>query len=91
MPAAKPLEPANITSAEPDTKRVDVLRDFQMPEQGATTQVWAAVSPDLAGIGSVYLADRRIREDVAPYAIDQAHAVGLWELSERLCGAEVRS
>ena len=61
-------------------------RDFQMPEQGAATQVWAAVSPDLADIGSVYLADCRIREDVAPYAVDEAHAAELWELSERLCG-----
>ena len=76
----------NITPAEPDAQRVDVLRDFQMPEQGAATQVWAAVSPDLAGIGGVYLADCRIREDVAPYAADHAHAADLWELSEKLCG-----
>jgi NAD(P)-dependent dehydrogenase (short-subunit alcohol dehydrogenase family) len=76
----------NITPAEPDAHRVDVLRDFQMPEQGAATQVWAAVSPDLAGVGGVYLADCRIRDDVAPYATDRVHAADLWELSERLCG-----
>ena len=76
----------NIAPAEPGAQRVDVLRDFQMPEQGAATQVWAAVSPELAGIGGVYLADCRIREDVAPYAADDAHAADLWELSEKLCG-----
>jgi NAD(P)-dependent dehydrogenase (short-subunit alcohol dehydrogenase family) len=81
---------SSFTPAEPDTKRVDVRRDFQMPEQGAATQVWAAVSPELTGIGSVYLADCGIREVVAPYAMDEAHAAQLWELSEKLCGSEVQ-
>jgi NAD(P)-dependent dehydrogenase (short-subunit alcohol dehydrogenase family) len=71
---------------DPGREKVDVLRNFQMPEHGAATQVWAAVSPELAGIGSVYLADCRVREDVTPYATNEAHAVELWELSERLCG-----
>jgi hypothetical protein len=65
-------------------KPVDVRRDFQMPEHGAATQVWAAVSEELTDVGSVYLADCRIRDDVAPYALDAAHALQLWELSERL-------
>ena len=66
-------------------EKIDVRRDFLMPEQGAATQVWAAVSKDLADVGSVYLADCRIREDVAPYAVDEAHAAALWDLSARLC------
>jgi NAD(P)-dependent dehydrogenase (short-subunit alcohol dehydrogenase family) len=74
-----------VTPAVPDTKRVDVLRDFTTPEHGAATQVWAAVSPELADTGSVYLADCGIRDDVAPYAIDEARAAELWSLSERLC------
>ena len=68
--------------------KVDVRRDFTMPEHGAATQVWAAVSDDLAGTGSVYLADCRIQddqEDLAPYAMDEAHAQQLWDVSERLC------
>jgi NAD(P)-dependent dehydrogenase (short-subunit alcohol dehydrogenase family) len=75
----------SLTPAVPDTKRVDVLRDFTTPEHGAATQVWAAVSPELADTGSVYLADCAIRDDVAPYAIDEARAAELWSLSERLC------
>ena len=71
--------------ADPGQEKIDVRRNFQTPEHGAATQVWAAVSPDLAGVGSVYLADRRIREDVAGYAMDEARAAQLWELSEKLC------
>ena len=75
----------SFTPAVRDTKRVDVLRDFTTPEHGAATQVWAAVSPELADTGSVYLADCGIRDDVAPYAVDEARAAELWRLSERLC------
>jgi NAD(P)-dependent dehydrogenase (short-subunit alcohol dehydrogenase family) len=77
--------------ADPQQERVDVRRDFTMPEQGAATQVWAAVSAELADVGSVYLADCEIRDDVVPYALDGEHAMMLWELSETLCGNEVRS
>ena len=69
---------------------VDIRRDFLTPEQGAATQVWAAVSPDLAGVGALYLADCRVRDDVAPYAIDEQRAARLWALSESL-GNEGRS
>ncbi|MDT5100559.1 MAG: hypothetical protein QOC76_4296 [Mycobacterium sp.] len=65
---------------------IDVRHDFTTPDHGAATQVWAAVSPELAEVGSVYLADCRIREDVAAHAVDQTHALRLWELSEELCG-----
>jgi NAD(P)-dependent dehydrogenase (short-subunit alcohol dehydrogenase family) len=69
-------------------KKVDVRRDFTMPEHGAATQVWAAVSDELADVGSVYLADCRIqdgKEGPARYAIDPAHALQLWDASESLC------
>ena len=71
--------------SDPSQEKIDVRRDFLMPEHGAATQVWTAVSKDLADVGSVYLADCRIREDIAPYAVDEARAVALWELSEKLC------
>jgi NAD(P)-dependent dehydrogenase (short-subunit alcohol dehydrogenase family) len=77
--------------ADPAQERIDVRHDFTMPEQGAATQVWAAVSPQLADIGSVYLADCEVRDDAAPYALDSDHAVALWELSDELCTAEARS
>ncbi|MDT7740283.1 MAG: hypothetical protein QOK09_3652 [Mycobacterium sp.] len=59
--------------------------DFTTPEYGAGTQVWAAVSPELAGRGGLYLEDCRVSETVAPYARDAEHAAALWELSEKLC------
>ena len=59
--------------------------DFTTPEYGAATQVWAAVSPELAGRGALYLEDCRVSETVSPYARDAEHAAALWELSEKLC------
>lgn len=58
--------------------------DFVMPEQGAATQVWAAIAPELADRGGLYLEDCRISE-AAPHARDPRRAAELWELSERLC------
>ena len=77
--------------SDPLQEKIDIRRDFTMPEQGAATQVWVAVGPTLAHTGSVYLSDCEIRDDVAPYAMDQDHALALWELSERLCASGVRS
>jgi len=61
--------------------------DFSMPPVGAATQVWAATSAALTDVGSVYLEDCRISDNVAPYAIDQGRAAQLWALSESMCGA----
>jgi NAD(P)-dependent dehydrogenase (short-subunit alcohol dehydrogenase family) len=71
--------------SDPGQEKVDVRRDFTMPEHGAATQVWAAVSSDLADVGSVYLADCRIHDDPAPYAVDPERALRLWDVSEGLC------
>ena len=65
-------------------KLADGHLDVTTPEYGAATQVWAAISTDLADQGGVYLEDRRISE-CAPYAMDQQHAAALWSLSEKLC------
>jgi len=67
---------------ETDVSKMEVLT----PEQGAATQVWAAVAADLNGVGGVYLADCRIRDTVVAYAVDADRAHRLWELSETLCG-----
>ena len=63
----------------------DGYLDFTTPEYGAATQVWAAVSPELADQGGLYLEDCGISEAVAPYARDAEHAAELWTLSEKLC------
>ncbi len=72
------------------------------PRQGASTVVFAAASPLLAGIGGVYLKDndvaplddepRQLTADcipaeVASHAIDPEAAGRLWALSERLLAA----
>ncbi|MEE6135504.1 SDR family NAD(P)-dependent oxidoreductase [Mycobacterium sp. 050128] len=59
--------------------------DFSTPEQGAATQVWAAVSPDLADRGALYLEGCGISENVAPYASDGQRAAEFWLLSEQIC------
>jgi len=59
--------------------------DVTTPEYGAATQVWAAVSPELADQGGLYVEDCRISE-AASYASDKRRATALWDLSEKLCG-----
>ncbi|MFD7445541.1 SDR family NAD(P)-dependent oxidoreductase [Streptomyces sp. NPDC059909] len=76
-------------------------RSFKTPEQGAATQVWAATSPQLAGMGGVYCEDCDIAEPsseddregelthgVRAYAIDPAQAARLWTLSAELTGVD---
>jgi NAD(P)-dependent dehydrogenase (short-subunit alcohol dehydrogenase family) len=72
---------------------------FKSIEQGAATTVWAATSPQLAGLGGLYCEDcdvaRAVPEDdkgaagVRPWAVDPAAAERLWALSERLTGARL--
>ncbi|MDQ1023985.1 NAD(P)-dependent dehydrogenase (short-subunit alcohol dehydrogenase family) [Streptomyces umbrinus] len=68
---------------------------FKTPEQGAATQVWAATSPQLSGMGGVYCEDCDIsdpapadgeRIGVRDYAVDPASAARLWTLSAELTG-----
>ncbi|MEV4363062.1 SDR family NAD(P)-dependent oxidoreductase [Nonomuraea sp. NPDC049625] len=67
---------------------------FKTPEQGAATQVWAATSPQLAGMGGVYCEDCDLAEPtteavgpgVRDYAIDPEQAARLWALSAELTG-----
>lgn len=68
---------------------------FKSPEQGAATQVWAATSAQLAGMGGVYLEDCDIAEPavdgdqsggVRAWATDPEQAARLWTLSAELTG-----
>jgi NAD(P)-dependent dehydrogenase (short-subunit alcohol dehydrogenase family) len=54
--------------------------------EGAATTVWAATAPELAPRGGLYLADCRVSDEHAPWAMDPASAQRLWDLSERLVG-----
>jgi len=71
---------------------------FKTPEAGAATQVWAATSPQLAGMGGVYCEDCDIAEPaveggervgVRDYAADPEQAARLWTLSVELTGVNV--
>ncbi|MFF0868209.1 SDR family NAD(P)-dependent oxidoreductase [Nonomuraea sp. NPDC003560] len=68
---------------------------FKSPEQGAATQVWAATSPQLDGMGGVYCEDCDIAEPadgsgggVHPHATDPEQAARLWRLSAELTGVD---
>ncbi|MEZ5984965.1 MAG: SDR family NAD(P)-dependent oxidoreductase [Hyphomonas sp.] len=67
---------------------------FKTPEQGASTTVWAATSPQLNGRGGVYCEDCDIArlatedsqrwEHVRPWACDDERAERLWAMSEKM-------
>ncbi|MCG7209160.1 SDR family NAD(P)-dependent oxidoreductase [Streptomyces arenae] len=67
---------------------------FKSPAQGAATQTWAATSPQLDGMGGVYLEDCDIADPavageptgVRDWAVDPDQAARLWDLSARLTG-----
>jgi NAD(P)-dependent dehydrogenase (short-subunit alcohol dehydrogenase family) len=70
---------------------------FKTVPQGASTQVWAATSPQLGGLGGLYCEDC----DIAPlaadgssngvrrHAVDPEQAARLWALSAELAGVDV--
>ncbi len=69
---------------------------FKTPGQGAATQVWAATSPKLEGLGGLYCEDCEIARPasintesfrgVREYAANLIEAQRLWELSADLTG-----
>lgn len=67
---------------------------IKTPEAGAATQTWAATSPQLDGLGGLYLEDCDVAEPAAeagtsgvrPYAVDPEQAARLWTLSAELTG-----
>jgi NAD(P)-dependent dehydrogenase (short-subunit alcohol dehydrogenase family) len=70
---------------------------FKSPQAGAATQVWAATSTQLDGLGGVYLEDCEVAvpwtEDleftgVKDWATDPEQAARLWALSAELTGVD---
>jgi NAD(P)-dependent dehydrogenase (short-subunit alcohol dehydrogenase family) len=66
---------------------------FKSTAQGAATSIWAAVAPELAGKGGLYLEDCAVAKPwtseqpmsgYMPYALDPANAGRLWTLSEEM-------
>jgi NAD(P)-dependent dehydrogenase (short-subunit alcohol dehydrogenase family) len=75
----------------------EAASSFKTPEQGAATEVWAATSPQLEGMGGVYCEDCDVAEvapesgervGVKPWAIDPEQAARLWALSAELTGVD---
>jgi hypothetical protein len=63
---------------------------FKTPQQGAATQVWAATSPQLSGLGGVHCEDCDIAQP-GPRATDESgqdQAARLWALSAQLTGKD---
>lgn len=74
---------------------------FKTAQQGAATQVWAATSPQLNGMGGLYCEDCEIAAideseppslvGVRPYATDPEQAERLWALSAQFTGIDAFS
>jgi NAD(P)-dependent dehydrogenase (short-subunit alcohol dehydrogenase family) len=75
--------------------------DFKTPEAGASGPVWAATSPQLEGMGGVYVEDtdiasrtedlpedQREARGVEAWATDADAAARLWEVSAALTGVD---
>lgn len=74
--------------------------EMKSAEQGAATQVWAATSPLLDGLGGVYLEDCEVAEPapangdrvgVKEWATDPDEAARLWSVSAELTGVDAFS
>ena len=72
-----------------------VADGFKTTAQGASTSIWAAVGPELTGMGGLYLenceqavpATKAVRfVGVEPWALDPAAADRLWDLSVKTTG-----
>ena len=70
---------------------------MKTPQQGAATSVWAAIGPELEGVGGLYLEDcqealawtkEQPWSGVMAHAIDPEAAERLWRVSEDLVGFE---
>jgi NAD(P)-dependent dehydrogenase (short-subunit alcohol dehydrogenase family) len=88
-------EMAALGWKNPDGTIPDAVKAaFKTPEQGASTTVWAATSPKLAGKGGVYCENCDIARMAGPdsqrfehareWIADDARARRLWEMSEKM-------
>lgn len=86
-----------------DEEGNSLIPSFKTPDQGAATQVWAATSPRLDGMGGVYCENCDITHlvpsdqppegdssasGVREYAVDPREAARLWALSAELTGVD---
>ncbi len=77
-----------------------VATGFKTPAQGASTSVWAAVGPELEGVGGLYLENLAEAPPFSPenrrvgvshdHALDPEQAERLWTVSEETTGLSTR-
>ncbi|HEY4178273.1 MAG TPA: SDR family NAD(P)-dependent oxidoreductase [Kofleriaceae bacterium] len=88
------MDPAEYTAAIERAKKIGMMKTT---EQGASTSVWCATSPQLDGMGGLYCEDTDVSSiispdemasgsGVKPWALDPALAKRLWTESERWTG-----
>ena len=99
-PLQRHLPRAEMVAAGWMTEDGTVNERFKTPEQGAATSVWAATSPQLAGLGGVYCEDCDVAaptdvgspsaryRGVDAHAVDPASAARLWQMSAELTGVD---
>jgi len=67
--------------------------EFKTPDQGAATSIWAAVAPELAGIGGLYFEDCQVAPEWSPekplkgvmsHSMDPQKADRLWAAAEQM-------
>ncbi|WP_313885731.1 oxidoreductase [Fodinicola feengrottensis] len=96
-PLQRHMDPAEMVAIGwVDENGNPTIPNVKTPEEGAATQVWAATSPQLAGMGGVYcencdIAERAVTTEnftggVLDWATDPAQAARLWTLSADLTG-----
>ncbi len=61
---------------------------FKSVEQGAATQVWAAVAPELDAHGGEYLEDTAVSDLRTDYSRSTENAKRLWSMSETFVGQQ---
>jgi NAD(P)-dependent dehydrogenase (short-subunit alcohol dehydrogenase family) len=86
-----------FTASKVGYKRTD-YDYYKTIGQGASTQTWAATTPELNGMGGVFFEDNNIsvavtvdsdsRFGVRPWAIDKEQAKRLWKLIEDMTGVK---
>lgn len=93
-PLGRYMDPSDLFWLDQDGQlKPEFAAAFKTPQQGAATSVWAAVGPELEGIGGLYLENCAVAAPfeeakaplgVKPYALNSESATRLWDVSLRL-------
>ena len=71
-------------SGKPRDPDAPLRKGFKRPDQGAATQVYVGISPNLKGVSGYYFEDCNPVEPTGPHMHDAELAKQLWDVSEEL-------